>query len=144
MGIAVQGGGDLRGDNAAGIVLRPNLTGAAFESPNQGQPADGVVGLQWLNPAAFAEPDRFTLGNASQTLPGIRGPWRLNFGLMLAKNFYWSERWREQFRWAAYDFTNTPTLFLPNGSLASGSFGYVIGTLPDSRHIMQIGLRITF
>lgn len=97
-----------------------------------------------MNPAAFAEPDRFTLGNASRTLPGIRGPWGLNFDLMLAKNFYFGERWKAQFRWEAYDFTNTPTFLLPNGNLGSGSFGYVIGTLPNSRRIMQVGLRITF
>ena len=144
VGLAVQGGGDIRGDNAPGLILRPNLTGVSAKSPNQGQPADGVIGLQWLNEAAFEEPAPFTLGNASRNLPGIRGPWRLNFDLMLAKNFYWGERWRAQFRWEAYDFTNTPTFLLPNGALNSGNFGLVTGVLPNSRRIMQIGLRITF
>ena len=130
--------------NAAGIVLRPDLPGAPFKSPNQGQQADGVSGLQWLNDAAFAEPDRFTLRNASRTLPGNRGPWRLHFDLMLAKNFYWGERWRAQFRWEAYGFTNTPAFLLPNGSLGSGSFGLVTGVLANSWRIMQLGLRITF
>ena len=144
VGLAVQGGGDIRGDNAPGLILRPNLTGVSAKSPNQGQPAEGVIGLQWLNEAAFEEPAQFTLGNASRNLPGIRGPWRLNFDLMLAKNFYWGERWRAQFRWEAYDFTNTPTFLLPNGALNSGNFGLVTGVLPNSRRIMQMGLRITF
>ena len=144
MGVTVDQGPNLRGDNAAGITLRPNLTGQSFVAANQGQAAEGVIGLNWLSADAFAAPDQYTLGNASRTLPGIRGPWRGNFDLMLAKNFYWGENWRAQFRWEAFDFTNTPAFQIPNGSLGSGNFGLVTSTLPNSRRIMQLGLRITF
>ncbi len=144
MGVNVSGGGNLRGDLSAGIALRPNLTGASFKSSTQGQAADGVIGFNWLNEAAFENPDPYTLGNAGRTLPGIRGPSRVNFDVMLGKNFYFGERWRARLSWEAYDFTNTPAFNIPNTSLGSGSFGIVSGTLPNSRRIMQMGLRITF
>ncbi len=144
VGVIVDGGGAVRGDLAPGIILRPNLTGAAFESANQGKPAEGVIGMQWLNPDAFEEPARYTLGNASRNLPGIRGPWRANFDVMLAKNFRWGESWRARFSWEAYNFTNTPAFQLPNGALGGGTFGLVTNVLPNSRRIMQMGLRITF
>lgn len=144
MGVNVDGGGNLRGDNAAGVSLRPNLTGAPFKSSSQGEPAGSVIGLQWLDDAAFENPAQYTLGNAARTLPGIRGPMRITFDLMLAKNFTWGERWRAQFRWEAYDFTNTPAFNIPNTSFGSGNFGRVTNTLPNSRRIMQFGLRVTF
>ena len=63
---------------------------------------------------------------------------------MLGKNRFWGERWRARLSWEAYDFTTTPAFNIPNTALGSGSFGIVSGTLPNSRRIMQLGLRITF
>ncbi len=143
-GGVVDGGANLRGDIGAGIILRPDVTGQPFKSPNHGTPAENVIGWQFLNPDAFAEPAPFTLGNSSRTLPGIRGPGRVNFDVMLAKNFRWSERFRAQFRWEAFNLTNTPAFNVPNRSLGSGNYGLVTSTLPDSRRIMQLGLRVTF
>lgn len=60
-------------------------------------------------------------------MPCIRGPWRLNVDLMLANNSCWGERWRPQFRGAAYDFTNSPTLLSLSAHLGSGKFGLVTG-----------------
>ena len=141
----VDGGANLRGDIAPGVILRADVVdGADFASPNQYDPAPNVIGMQFLNPNAFSEPDPFTLGNSSRTLPGIRGPGRIGFDLMLAKNFRFRERWRAQFRWEAFDFTNTPAFNVPNRSFGSGNFGLLTGALPNSRRIMQLGLRITF
>ena len=103
-----------------------------------------MIGFNWLNEAAFETPAPFTLGNAGRTLPGLRGPSRVNFDVMLAKNFRWGERWRARFSWEAYDFSNTPAFNIPNTALESGSFGIVSATLPNSRRIMQMGLRLTF
>lgn len=55
-------------------VLRPNLTGASFKHGQKSSRDNNVVGINWLNPDAFALPDPFTLGNAARTLPGIRAP----------------------------------------------------------------------
>ena len=140
----VDGGPNLRGDIGAGVILRPDVTGQDFKSASHGTPAEGVIGWQFLNPDSLTEPAQFQLGDSSRTLPGIRGPGRINFDMMLAKNFRWSERWRAQFRWEAFNMTNTPAFNTPNASVGSGNYGLVTGTLPDSRRIMQLGLRITF
>jgi hypothetical protein len=129
---------DLLGDQSA-AQLRPNLIGDPH-SPNQGQPAPGARGIQWLNAGAFARPERFTFGNAARTLPGILGPGSVNFDSMLAKNFYVGERWRAQFRWETFNSLNTPQFVLPNDVLGGTSFGII--TNATSRRIMQFGLKL--
>ena len=143
VGATVNGGGNIKGDLTAGHVLRPNLTGAPFESPRQSEPADGVTGLYWLNPDAFEIPDRFTLGNASRNLPGIRGPWLFDMDMLLAKNFWWKERVKVQLRAEVFSMTNTPQFALPNSSVGSGNFGIVTG-VNGGRRVMEFGFRVTF
>ena len=63
---------------------------------------------------------------------------------MLAKSFRWSERWRAQFRWEMYDAFNTPRFQLPATAWGGGNFGIVSATEPDSRRIMQLGLKLYF
>ena len=73
-GITVLNGGrDILGDQT--VTLRPDFVSKPNQS-TQGQPASGVRGLQWFDPAAFPAPARFTFGNASRTIPGILGPGR--------------------------------------------------------------------
>ncbi|MEK7752962.1 MAG: TonB-dependent receptor [Acidobacteriota bacterium] len=129
------------GDSAGGRALRPNLVSSDLYSANKGKPlADGSRGLEWLKPAAFAIPARYTLGNASRTLPGVYGPGSVSFDLMVAKNFRWRERWRAQFRWEMFNFTNTPAFGLPEQTVGSSEFGRV--TSAGARRIMQFGLKL--
>ena len=131
---------NLLGDNSVGTTLRPNLVSSDLYSSNKSQPASGVLGIQWLNPAAFAAPAKYTFGNMSRTLPGVFGPGLVNFDVMLAKNFIVKERWRAQVRWEAFNFTNTPNWNLPNESLGNGQFGLITGA--SSRRIMQLGAKL--
>jgi len=135
----LNGARDILGDALA--ALRPDLVGNP-NSPNQGQPAAGVRGLQWLDPAAFAIPARFTHGNAARTLPGVLRPGLVNFDSVLAKSFVWRERWRAQFRWEMFDTFNTPYFGLPGDTLRGGNFGII--TSASRRRIMQLGLRLTW
>jgi hypothetical protein len=129
------------GDSAGGRTLRPNLLSSDLVSPEKGQPlTNGNRGLQWLNPAAFAVPAPYTLGNASRTLPGVYGPRSVLFDLMLAKNFRFRERWRFQFRWEMFNFTNTPEFSLPSQTLGATDFGWV--TSAGARRIMQLGMKL--
>ena len=130
------------GDSAAGTTLRPNLVMTDLASPNQGQPAVGQRGVQWLNPAAFAIPALYTHGNASRTLPGVLSPKLINFDMMLSKNFLVRERWRAQIRWEAFDATNTPYFQVPNESVGNGSFGIINSVSATSRRIMQLGAKL--
>jgi len=137
----LNGGRDIKGDGGPESVLRPNLV----KDPNlgdgvQGTPAAGVRGIQWLDPAAFTVPARFSFGTASRTLPGVHKPAIFNFDTMLAKNFYVKETWRAQFRWEMFNMTNTPVWGLPATSLGGPNFGII--TTASSRRIMQFGLKI--
>jgi len=141
-GVSVLNGArDILRDPAEGRVLRPDIV----SDPNQpgdrkGTPAAGVRGIQWMNPAAFATPLPFTLGNVSRTVPGILGPGSVTFDSMVAKNFSIGERWRAQFRWELFNTFNTPQFGLPNQDLGGGSFGNVVGA--GGRRIMQFGLKL--
>jgi hypothetical protein len=133
----LNGARDILGDVSAS--LRPDLLRDPNLS-NQGEPAVGVRGIQWLDVAAFATPARFTFGTASRTLPGVLGPGLVNFDSMLAKNFVFRERWRAQFRWELFNTLNTPYFGLPTASLGGGNFGIV--TSASSRRIMQFALKL--
>ncbi|MDE0627144.1 MAG: hypothetical protein OXH99_12155 [Bryobacterales bacterium] len=146
VGTVVNGGGAIKGVETFGHPLRPNLTGAPFPHAQQSTPVDGVTGLNCLNPDAFSVPDRFTLGNASRTLPGVRGPWLFDLDMLVAKNFYRTvsdKEWRAQLRAEVFSMTNTPQFALPNASVGSGSFGIVRGVC-GGRPVMEFGVRITF
>jgi hypothetical protein len=136
----LNGARDILGDPATGRVLRANLVGDLTAGDNQGKPAVGVRGIQWLNPAAFAVPAQFTLGNEARTMPKVLGPGSINFDSMVGKNFSITERWRAQFRWELFNTFNTPQFGLPNQDLGGGSFGTVTGA--GGRRIMQFGLKL--
>ena len=149
IGAVVESGAQRKGDLTPGHVLRPNVTGESFKSPNQGDPAgipgsdSPIYGIKWLNHDAFEIPDPFTLGNASRNLPGIRSPWWFQGDLLLAKNFYWGENWRAQFRAEMFSVTNTPIFGPPNVAFGSGGFGRINGPR-GGRRVMEFGIRITF
>lgn len=128
------------GDQASGALLRPDLVSSQILSPNKGKPAVGVRGIQYLNPNAFAIPAKYKFGNSARTLPGVFGPGMVSFDLMLAKNFIVRERWRSQFRWEAFNFTNTPQWNLPARDVGSGDLGIVTGA--SGRRIMQFALKL--
>ena len=137
-GVAVLNGGrDILGDTSA--TLRPDLIGNPNAS-NQGEPSGGVRGLYWLDPAAFANPARFTYGTAARTIPGALGPGIVNFDSMMAKSFQFNERWRAQFRWEVFDTFNTPAFGLPAQNFGGGNFGVI--TSASGRRIMQFGLKL--
>ena len=134
----LNGGRNVLGDAAQ--TLRADLSGSQLASADKGAPAQGVRGLQWLNPAAFAVPARFTHGNASRTLPGILSPGLVNFDTMLSKSFAFAERFRAQFRWEMFNALNTPYFDLPAQDLGAGNFGII--TSAGNRRIMQAGLKL--
>jgi len=132
---------NLLGDNSDGTILRTDLVaGQPLYASDKGSPASGVRGLDWLNPAAFANPAPFTFGNASRTLPQVLGPGLINFDSLLAKNFRVGEQWRAQFRWEMFNMTNTPNWGNVNDNLGGASFGAI--TSASSRRIMQLGLKL--
>jgi hypothetical protein len=142
-GVSVLNGGlNYLGDSTG--LLRPNMSANPKLSSGQGEPASGVLGVQWFNAAAFTVPAKYTYGNAARTIPGMFTPGLINFDTLLAKNFMVAERWRAQFRWETFDTWNTPRFNPPNSVLGANNFGLVTAAAANSRRIMQVALKISF
>ncbi|HJZ80874.1 MAG TPA: hypothetical protein VKD91_11030, partial [Pyrinomonadaceae bacterium] len=118
--------GDLPDGNTSG--QRPNrVAGVPL------YPANKSI-TNWLNPAAFALPAKGTWGNLGRF--AARGPGAFEIDGSLTKTFRLSEKYRLNFRAAAFNLFNHPTYLNPSGSLGSftgnppkpsASFGKITG-----------------
>jgi hypothetical protein len=107
---------------------RPNLVlGVPLYPANQSI-------TNWLNPAAFALPAKGTWGNLPRY--AARGPGAFEIDSSLTKTFRLSERFKLNFRAAAFNLFNHPTYKNPGSSLGaftgtspkpSASFGKITG-----------------
>ncbi len=137
----VNGPRDILGDDADGTNLRADIVGNIHLPPDQkGKPAVGQRGIQWFNPAGFAPPARFTHGNSSRTI--MLGPGLASMDSAVSKTFRFLERYRLQFRWEAFNSTNTPHFGLPGSGLGGGGFG--VSEAGSSNREMQFALKLYF
>jgi hypothetical protein len=137
----VNGPRDILGDDADGANLRPDIVGRIeLPSDQKGQPAAGQRGIQWFNPDGFAPPARFRHGNAARTV--MLGPGLFTLDTAVTKNFRFFERYRLQFRWEAFNATNTPAFGPPGSGLGGGGFG--ISTAGASDREMQFAMKLYF
>ncbi len=142
-----QGAGDLALPNGQ---VRPDLVGnPGLSNPNR---------KLWYNPAAYqrvtcqiaSRPDLCHLGsNGYNTL---RGPGERRVDFSMFKNFAITERVKVQFRWEAFNATNTPWFGDPNGISFSnsnqitpnGSRDGEIRGIRNPMRRMQFGLKLFF
>jgi hypothetical protein len=101
----------------------------------------------WFNPAAFAQPDDFTLGDASYTHPTLRGPWDQYHHLSMTKRFELSGDKTLEFVSEAFNFPNHANFNDPDTRIGPPSSpnlnaGKIIGS--TGGRVMQLGLRILF
>jgi len=149
---AIAGGWQLNGistiHSGRSIALSATISNGG-NRPNavpgvRSKPSDQSLN-HWFNIAAFAQPPAFTYGNVSRTLPDIHGPRFYNLDASLFKTFPISEQVKLQFRAEAFNLTNTPSFEVPDGRLASATFGMVTATMTPARtREIQLVLRLTF
>ena len=100
---------------------------------------------RWFDPTAFALPrdaaGNWYIGNAGRAILNSDGAFNIDLGLM--KNFAISERVGLQFRWEAFNLSNTPTLDRPNANIESPDVAKIRGTFSTPRQ-MQFALRLAF
>jgi hypothetical protein len=142
--LTFQGGDPLaltttNSSNAGNNVLRPNSTGQSAKL--QGDVESRLN--KYLNTSVFTQPAPFTFGNASRTLPDVRGPGTRNLDLSLFKNFALVERMSLQFRAEAFNISNTPSFSDPNQNFNAVAFGQITGTSNAARQV-QFGLKLLF
>ncbi len=125
--------------NAPGNSNRPDLVGTPRVLGGIGP------GKKWLDVSAFAPPAPGTYGTAPRNI--LSGPHFLNLDLSVFRKFRLTERVGGEFRFEAFNFTNTPHFDRPGGTngttLGNADFGEVTTAMSDQRQ-MQFGLKILF
>lgn len=119
-------------------LQRPNATGL---DPATTGSTDTRIS-DWINPAAFSEVGEFAFGDTSRFLT-LRGPGLFNWDASLFKSVTIKERVKAQFRFEAFNATNTVGFANPNTTLTNSSFGLITSQVNHPR-FLQLGLRVTF
>jgi len=112
---------------------RANLVGRLY--PGNKTPAE------WINVASFQAPALNTFGNLGRD--SLRSDWNKNVDLSLFRQFPITERFRLEFRFEAFNITNTPIWAVPVSSLEAPNFGAVTHTASTPRQL-QLGLKFYF
>ncbi|MBL8211155.1 MAG: carboxypeptidase regulatory-like domain-containing protein [Bryobacterales bacterium] len=142
-----QAAGDL--GLPAGAV-RPDLIGEAQ--------LDNPTRARWFNTQAYqrvtcqvaSRPDLCHLGSAG--VNQLRAPGQQNLDFSAYKNFRFKERFNVQFRWEAFNFTNTPYFGAPGGIsfsnlnqiIPNGTRDGEIRAIRAPMRRMQFGLKFRF
>ncbi|MBN8731643.1 MAG: hypothetical protein J0L64_13960 [Acidobacteria bacterium] len=101
----------------------------------------------WFNPAAFAQPADFTLGDASRTHPTLRGPGAQNHDLSVNKRISLSLEKSVEFSMVGLNFVNhanwsDPDTMIGPASAPNVNAGRIIGS--RGGRVIQLGLRFSF
>ena len=133
----------LSGDSFSALAgLDQALSGTDDERPQQvlANPYAANKGVQWLNPAAFAQPAIGTYGNMG---PGtLEGPGFFGINVNLTRVIRIRERYALEFRAEAFNVLNRVNFLDPVATLTSSAFGQ-IQTANDPR-ILQLALKFVF
>ncbi len=86
---------------------------------------DERIQANWLNPAAFAQPDLFQFGTLPRTLDDVRTPTRHNWDFVAAKDVRLGQTMRGQFRFEVINLTNTVKVRGPISAVGSSTFGQI-------------------
>jgi outer membrane receptor protein involved in Fe transport len=101
---------------------------------------------RWFDAAAFVAPrtpqGTPTFGNAGRGI--LIGPSLTNFDFSLARNFYFTEGTRLEFRWETFNLSNTPQFGLPASNISSPANAGRITTLAGDPRLMQFALKLVF
>lgn len=121
--------------------LRVNVVpGIDPHVPNQGPEL-------WFNPAAFAHPDDFTMGNGSRTHPTLRAPVTQNHDLSVSKRFAIDQERTLEFNASGFNFVNLgnwnePDTVIGTERAPNVNAGKIIGS--RGGRVIQLGLRLSF
>ncbi len=135
-GVAQYGSGTPNGVGANGAPL---ATGGNRAILVPGQPLNlnyknYYRGLPVFNPAAFADPGRYAVGNAPREIATLRTPFNLNENFALGKKFFFGEGVQAELRMEFFNVLNreitggpSDTNVSNNRALTGGNFGYIQG-----------------
>lgn len=101
----------------------------------------------WFNPAAFAHPDDFSMGNGPRTHPTLRNPTTQNHDLSVSKRFAIDQERAIELNASGFNFINLgvwndPDVFIGTESAPNVNAGKIIGS--RGGRVIQVGLRFSF
>ena len=131
-----------------GTPFNVTANGGALNTPGESQTANQVApvdilhgigpGVPWFSTASFTQPvGAGVFGTSGRNI--LSGPGMFRIDLSLFKTFQVSDRFKLEVRGESFDFTNTPAFSNPQGSITSGSFGQVTGTVGSGSGVNGIG-----
>jgi len=99
--------------------------------------------FEWINPASFVLPPKNTFGDLGRD--ALRSPSFKDFDASIFKQFPIKEQVRLEFRFEAFNSTNTPPWGAPVASLDSGLLGQITSFLPGKTpRQLQFALKLYF
>jgi hypothetical protein len=130
-------------NNTGGVVDSLTVDVVPGVSPHVADPGPDL----WFQPAAFAQPDDFSTGNASRTHPTLRMPGSQNHDLSVAKRFVVSPAHTLEFSAVGFNFINQanwsdPDVTIGPASAPNVNAGKIIGS--QGGRVIQMGLRFRF
>jgi len=128
----VQGPQQISNLNNINGVVRANVVGDPHAHGSKLEP---------LNIAAFELPDFGAIGDMERN--SLRSDWRRNLDLSLFRSFPITENKRLEFRFEAFNATNTPVFAVPVNDLTDPNFGSVLSTANTERQL-QFALKFYF
>ncbi len=94
----------------------------------------------WWNPAALIPNQPLAFGNAGKGI--LRIPGRALWDFSAYKSFRFTEKYSAQFRFEAFNFTNTPQFGAPNTRVGNANFGIISGA--GTPRNLQLGIKFIF
>jgi hypothetical protein len=137
----------------SGTPFSVTANGAVLNTPGNMQTADlvgsvthvGEIGGSgtYYDRTAWAQPEGVRFGTTGRN--SVRGPGGVNLDLSLFRSFAMGGTRRLEFRAEAFNITNTPKFWNPNGNVNSGSFMVVTRTHNAyPQRTIRLGLRFEF
>lgn len=138
---------------ATGTPFTASADATSCNCPGNGNFADALTpvkilggvgpGQPWFTTSSFGVPQPNAFGNAGRNT--VRGPRLSNYDFSVFRNFPVTEKIKLEYRAEFYNLSNTPHFSNPNGSVTSGAFGTISGTLSGyGNRQIQMALRLKF
>jgi len=125
-------------ESGLGNVQRPNVVG----DPNTTGSIEDRLN-HYLDPNAFTRPAPFVDGTAPRVMGYARAQGFHGMNASIFKQFHLTETRYGEFRWEAYNVTNTPIFGVPGTTVGASNFG-VISSQANSPRSMRMVLKFYF
>ena len=130
-------------NNTGGVISALNVDVVPGVNPEVSNPSPSL----WYNPAAFAQPADFTMGDASRTNPTLRNPGTQNYDLSVSKRLTLGAERSVEFNATGFNFLNhanwnDPDPLIGPASAPNVDAGKIIGS--RGGRVIQLGMRFSF